>query len=191
MRILALILACLIAGSDQAAAHPSVNHSFSFAAGLSHPLSGLDHLLAMIAVGFWAALSGGRRIWIWPLAFVVSMLVGGAIAREGISIPNIEPAVATSVVILGIAIALLLAFPIAAGAILIALFGMAHGYAHGLEAPGTGWALYATGFVLATVALHLIGIAGGLLIERKANVWVPRAIGTLTAAAGLALLLPQ
>jgi urease accessory protein len=175
----------------EAAAHPSLTHSFSFAAGLSHPLSGLDHLLAMMAAGFWAAMAGGRRIWIWPLAFVTSMLIGGALAHEGLALPNIEPAVATSVVILGLAIALLLKLPAAAGAILIAFFGMAHGYAHGLEAPGTGWAFYAAGFVLMTVALHLTGIACSLLIERQAKAWVPRAIGALTAAAGLALLMPQ
>jgi urease accessory protein len=190
MRIFALILASM-AGAGEAAAHPSITHSFSFAAGLSHPVSGLDHLLAMIAVGLWAALAGGRRIRIWPLAFVASMLVGGALAREGITIPNIEPAIATSVVILGIAIALLLELPAAAGAILIALFGMAHGYAHGVEAPGSGWVLYTAGFIFATAVLHLIGIAAGLFIERKAISSVPRAIGALTAAAGVALLMPQ
>ncbi len=191
MRILALILACSIASAGGAAAHPSITHSFSFAAGLSHPLSGLDHLLAMTAVGLWAAIAGGRRIWIWPLAFVASMLAGGILAHEGLTLPNIEAAIATSVVILGLAIALLLKLPAAAGAFLAALFGMAHGYAHGLEAPGTGWTLYAAGFALATVALHLVGIVCGLLIQRKANSLVPRTIGALTAAAGLALLLPQ
>jgi urease accessory protein len=190
MRIFALVLACLIAGAGQAAAHPSFDHSFSFAAGLNHPLNGLDHLLAMMAVGLWAALSGGRRIWIWPLAFVASMLIGGALAREGLALPNIEPAIATSVVILGLAIALLLKLPAEAGAFLISLFGAAHGYAHGLEAPGTGWAFYAAGFALATALLHITGIAGGLLIERRANIWVPRTIGALTAVAGLALLMP-
>jgi urease accessory protein len=145
----------------------------------------------MVAVGFWAALSGGRRVWMWPLAFAGSMLLGAVLAHEGVALPNIEPAVATSVVILGGAIALLLKLPEAAGAIIIALFGIAHGYAHGLEAPGTGWALYAAGFVLATAALHLIGIACGLLIDWRANAWAPRAIGALTAVAGLALLMPQ
>jgi urease accessory protein len=191
MRILALMLACLMVSASEVAAHPGITHSFSFVAGLGHPVSGLDHLLAMTAVGHWAALAGGRRIWIWPLAFVASMLVGGALAREGVTIPNIEPAIAASVVILGIAIALLLRLPAAAGAILIALFGMAHGYAHGLEAPSTGWALYAIGFVLATALLHLAGIAAGLLTGRKANTLLPRAIGALTAAAGLALLMPS
>jgi urease accessory protein len=119
------------------------------------------------------------------------MLLGGALAHEGLALPDIEPAVATSVVILGLAIALLLKLPTAAGALLIAAFGAAHGYAHGLEAPGNGFALYATGFVLATAALHLTGIAGGLLIARKAGALVPRAIGALTAVAGLALLMPQ
>jgi urease accessory protein len=191
MRIFTLILACLVAGAGPAAAHPSLDHSFSFAAGLSHPLSGLDHLLAMIAVGLWAALAGGRRIWMWPLAFAGAMLMGGAMAHEGFALPHIEPAIAASVVALGLAIALLLRLPAAAGAILIAAFGMAHGFAHGLEAPGAGFGLYAVGFVLATVALHLTGIAAGFLIERKASVMIPRAIGALTAVAGVALLIPQ
>jgi len=190
MRVFAFILACLMVSAGEAAAHPSITHTFSFAAGLSHPLSGLDHLLAMVAVGFWAALAGGRRVWIWPLAFVASMLAGGALAQEGVAIPNIEPAIAASVAVLGLAIALLLKLPVAAGAVLIASFGVAHGYAHGLEAPGNGWTLYAAGFVLATAALHLTGIAGGLLIARKANALVPRAIGAFTAVAGLTLLMP-
>jgi urease accessory protein len=191
MRIFCLMLACLMVGAGQAAAHPSITHTFSFAAGLSHPLSGLDHLLAMLAVGLWAALSGGRRIWVWPLAFAGAMLMGGAIAHEGFALPHIEPAIAASVVVLGLAIALLVKLPAAAGAILIAAFGMAHGYAHGLEAPGPGFGLYAAGFVLATVALHLTGIAAGVLIERKASAMIPRAIGALTAVAGVALLMPQ
>jgi urease accessory protein len=180
-----------MAGAGQAAAHPSLDHSFSFAAGLSHPLSGIDHLLAMMSVGLWAALVGGRRVWLWPLAFVAAMLMSGALAHEGLVLPNVEPAIAASVVVLGLAIALLLKLPVPAGAFLIAAFGMAHGYAHGLEAPGTGFALYAAGFTLVTAALHLTGIAGGLLIERQAIAWVPRAIGALTAAAGFALLMPQ
>jgi urease accessory protein len=191
MRILALMVACLMAGAGQAAAHPSITRTFSFAAGLSHPLSGLDHLLAMMAVGFWAALSGGRRVWTWPLAFIASMLIGGGLAHEGLTLPNIEPAIAASAIILGLAIALLLKLPAAAGAFMIAAFGMAHGYAHGLEAPGAGFALYAAGFTLATAALHLTGIAGGFLIGRQAKPWVPRAVGALTAAAGFALLMQQ
>jgi urease accessory protein len=119
------------------------------------------------------------------------MLMGGALAHEGLALPLIEPAIAASVVILGLAIASLLKLPAAAGASLIALFGVAHGYAHGLEAPAGGWALYAAGFVLATALLHIAGIAAGFLTERKGNVWVPRSIGALTAMAGLALLMPQ
>src|SRR5215468_2322664 len=114
MRIFALISVCLMAGAGQAMAHPGLNHSLSFAAGLSHPLSGLDHVLAMIAVGLWAAFSGGPRIWIWPVAFVASMLMGGVLANEGLALPYIEPAIAASVVILGLAIALLLKLPAAA-----------------------------------------------------------------------------
>src|SRR5215475_3875236 len=126
MRIFALILACLVMSAGGAAAHPRLTHFLSFTAGLSHPLSGLDHLLAMMAVGLWAALSGGRRVWIWPLAFVASMLMGGALAHEGLILPYVEPAIAASVVILGLAIALFLNLPAPAGATLIALFGAVH-----------------------------------------------------------------
>src|SRR5579883_3146156 len=106
MRFLATALTLLAFASLPASAHVSVNDGFSFAAGLEHPATGLDHLTAMVAVGLWAALAGGRRLWIWPLAFVASMLGGGALAHSGITIPYTEPAIAASVFLLGLAIAL-------------------------------------------------------------------------------------
>jgi urease accessory protein len=177
-----LALSALVARAD---AHPG--HAFSFLAGLEHPVSGLDHLAAMVAVGLWAALAGGRRLWVWPVAFVSAMLAGGALGASGIELPFVEPAIAASVVILGLLIALLVKAPTAAGAALIAAFGIAHGYAHGMEAPATGWLGYAAGFALATALLHVAGIGLGLTAARIAA--APRALGLATAAAGLLVLM--
>ena len=168
-------------------AHIGLHHVFSFVTGLEHPVSGLDHLAAMIAVGVWAAIAGGRRLWLWPLAFVSAMLAGGALGFAGFSIPFVEPAIAASVVILGLLVALMVKAPASAGAVLIAAFGIVHGYAHGSEAPAAGWPGYAAGFMVATAALHAVGIGLGLGAARMARI-VPRVLGLATAAAGVFVL---
>ncbi len=191
MRILAIVLSLFVIGIAPASAHVSISHVFSFATGFRHPLSGLDHIAAMVAVGVWAAIAGGRRLYAWPLAFVAAMLAGGALAHEGIAIPYTEPAIAASAVILGLAVALYLKLPVFAGALFVACFGIAHGYAHGLEAPSSDWGGYAAGFVLATALLHAVGIGIGVAIPRFAGTGAVRSIGVLTAAAGLAIFYQQ
>lgn len=157
----------------------------TFFAGLSHPMSGADHVLAMLAVGLWAAGLGGRSVWALPISFVSAMIVGGALGALGIALPMIEPMILASIIVLGAAVGLALRLPLPAMLAAVALFGAAHGFAHGAEGPSTGLALYALGFGAATMALHLLGIA----IGRGLPALILRASGAAVATAGLALAL--
>jgi len=169
-------------------AHPSLTHHVDgFVAGVSHPLTGLDHLLAMLSVGLWASQKGGRAMWIWPAAFVSAMVAGGIMGMAGIGLPLVEPAIIASLLILGLAIAATLMLPTAAGVALIALFGLFHGNAHGLEAPLGGAGLYALGFILSTVTLHVIGLVLGLSAQRMQRPVLVRAGAALIAATGLVM----
>lgn len=158
-------------------------HSGTFFSGFLHPLGGLDHLAAMISVGLWASVAGGPRLWVWPLAFVSAMIVGGILGFSGVALPAVEPMIAASVIVLGLAIASALNFWI--GAAVVAVMGVFHGHAHGTEAPGGDWLLYALGFVAATAALHASGIALAYLLRRELPV---RLVGGATTALGIVLL---
>ncbi len=158
---LATVLAAL---ATPAFAHAGPEpHVHGFVAGLIHPLGGLDHLLAMIAVGIWSALAAGRRVWIVPAIFVAAMLAGAGLAQSGIALPAAETAIAISVVALGGLIAAGVNLPVGAGAALVALFAVFHGYAHGIEATGPVLG-YMAGFAVTTAALHTIGILLGRTI---------------------------
>ncbi len=160
-----------------------------FASGLAHPVFGLDHLLAMVAVGLWAGLAGGRAFWAWPVAFVGSMLLGGALGMAGVELPAVELVIVISVIALGLATALDLKPHVVLGAAVIALFGIAHGHAHGMEAPETGSGIaYAIGFVIATAALHGVGLALAALTRSRFAAKATRVLGGLVALAGLGLL---
>jgi urease accessory protein len=181
-RTLTLVGLCLFAGT--AFAHPG-HAPTGFAGGLAHPFLGLDHLLAMIAIGLWAAQQGGRALWAVPASFVGSMVLGGALAWAGWALPYIETTIAMSVLVLGLLIATRRHASVAAGVAIAAVFALFHGYAHGLEIPqGASAALYVLGFVLATACLHGVGIAGSL-IGRPAI----RLAGIGIAATGVALVL--
>lgn len=170
-----------------AAAHPGHAEGVGLFAGLAHPLSGPDHLLAMLAVGLWAALAGGRALWAYPATFVAAMLAGGLLGAGGAALAVIEPAILASVILLGAAAALTLRVPLGVAVAALAVFGVAHGYAHGLEGPGG--AAYAAGFVLATAALHGAGIVAGLAVVRLQRLLIGRAAGFGVALAGVALAL--
>lgn len=189
-RILPLVLATAapLFVATAASAHTGLETGFSLVDGALHPLGGLDHLAAMISVGLWAALSGGRRVWIWPLSFVLMMLVGGFIGHAGIALPAVEPAIVLSVIVLGLAVALGLKASIAVGAVLIAVFALFHGHAHGAEAPAAGWYGYAAGFALSTALLHAVGIVIGFAIVGLSNRRPAQIIGAVTAALGLFLM---
>jgi urease accessory protein len=158
-----------------ALAHPGHGEA-SLLQGLAHPFSGLDHFLAMVAVGLWA----------WPAAFVLAMLGGFVLGQGGLELAVAEPAILASVVIIGGAAAFALPAPILGGASLIAGFGFVHGYVHGVEAPGAGIG-FPLGLVAATALLHLIGLSAGLAFARRPM--VVRILGGAAALGGVVLAL--
>lgn len=188
-RALGCIAAALIV-PVAAHAHPGhAGHDFGwdFRAGFGHPLFGWDHLLAMLAVGLWAAQLGGRARWLVPTAFIALMSFGAAFARHGVAIPGAEQAIATSVLILGLLLATAATLPVAAGMALVGLFAVFHGFAHGVEIPADSQALsFAAGFVLATALIHAAGVGLGVLAQKRAEK-LTRYAGWAIAASGLVL----
>ena len=178
-----------LAAAMSAIAGPALAHSGhgdGFAAGFAHPFSGIDHMLAMVAVGLWAALRGGSALYAWPVAFIAAMAAGFGLAQAGFVLPHVEPMITASVIALGAAIAVGLRGPVWAGALAIALAGTAHGFAHGLEVSGSA-ATFAAGFALATAILHAAGLGFGLAGEKLARPAVLRFAGAGVAVGGLAL----
>ena len=165
-----------------------VGQTTSFAAGIAHPLHGADHILAMLAVGLWGVLASGRAIWIWPMTFVATMLAGFAAATLGLQVPFVEPAVWSSIVILGLFVALAVRAPVWVGAVMTGLFAFFHGHVHGTEAVTANLIPYAAGFALATAGLHAAGIGLGLFAERSIGKAALRALGGLTALGGIVLI---
>lgn len=136
------------------------HESTGLAAGLAHPLGGLDHILTMVAVGFWGASLGGSARWQLPLAFIVAMVAGGALGMVGLAPPGVEPMILASSVVIGLALALAGKINRAFAASLCAGFALFHGLAHGAEMPAAGSVIgYGVGFVVATLALHGTGLA--------------------------------
>jgi urease accessory protein len=143
-------------------------------------------MLAMIAVGLWAALRGERAPLAWPAAFVASMAAGFILGRMEPQAIAIEPAILTSVIIFGALTSAQARLPLLAGAAMIGAFGAAHGYAHGIEAPGAG-AGFPLGFALSTLVLHLAGLAAGGLLQRFGRLELVRLLGAGAAAGGVVL----
>jgi len=183
-----LLVSGLLAPSA-ALAHSGVGgHGSAFAAGLLHPLLGADHLMAMLAVGLFAAMAGGRARWACPLAFVLAMLLGGVLGLRGAALPVVEPTILASMLVLGAAIAFAARPPLLLACGAIAVFGVAHGHAHGLEGPALGGLRYAAGFVVATSLLHAVGLGLGVLAGRTGRPGVGRGIGGLIGLAGVAMV---
>lgn len=180
-----LTLALTLAATLPAFAHLDPTEHGSLAAGFSHPLFGLDHILAMVAVGLWAAMQGGRAIWIVPAAFVGTMALGFGAAIVGVPLPLVEPAILASVIFIGIAIALALPVPTAAVAALVGFFAVFHGHAHGGELGDAGAWQFALGFIAATAALHAVGVGAGLMLPRYGGKALARIIGAATALGGI------
>jgi urease accessory protein len=183
----------LLIASSSAFAHPGHNVS-GLAAGLMHPFSGLDHLLAMVAVGLWAAQSstsnqsGGRKIWLLPATFMTMLAVGAGIAMQWQSLPMIEAGIAVSVLALGLLVSLSMKLPASLSIAFTALFGLLHGYAHGLELPGSAAPVaYGLGFLAATASLHLSGIAMGVATRHRYTL-LSRLLGGAIAISGAFLL---
>jgi urease accessory protein len=149
-------------------AHVGAGLTSSFAAGFGHPLSGLDHLAVMVAVGLWAVQKGGRAVWAWPVAFVGVMVIGGAFGMAHLAVPFVEPAILASVVTLGLMVALAIDLPVSAGVAIIGAFAFFHGHAHGTEvAAGAGGLQYMAGFAAATALLHGVGITAALTLGSR------------------------
>lgn len=194
-RISSLVSALLglILSSTGASAHVGVGEAYGFVHGFMHPIGGLDHILAMVAVGVLAAKIGGRALWFVPVSFVVMMAAGGALGIAQIGLPYVETVIAASVVILGFAIASNVPLPVIGAMALAGFLAVFHGHAHGAEMPVdvTG-AEYAAGFMLATTLLHIAGIALGLSITRIVNQAAAARVcqvgGSAMTLAGLGLL---
>ncbi len=181
MRHIPLAAAFLVPAAASAHPHPLEQaHGSGFIDGLLHPLMGADHLAAMVAVGLWAALAGGRALWAYPLAFVAAMALAGLIGAGQAPLPGVEPVILASVIVVGAAAALALRVPMGAAMAALALFGAAHGYAHGVEGPAV--AGYPAGFLLSTLALHAAGLGIGLAALRRPA--ITRTLAAVTAIAG-------
>jgi urease accessory protein len=188
MKRIPVMLAALALGTSPALAHVGAGATASFAAGLAHPLSGLDHMTVMVAVGLWAALKGGRALWLWPAAFVGVMLVGGALGMMHVPVPLVEPGILASVVALGLLVALAVDLPMWLGAAVVGLFALLHGHAHGSEvAESMSGGEYMAGFALATATLHLTGIGFAQMMARAQLRPAIRIAGALCVLIGAGL----
>ena len=187
---LAALLALLPAA---AMAHTGTGAHIDAMHGFLHPLSGLDHILAMVAVGVFAARLGGTSLWAVPAAFVGAMVAGGAAGYYGVPLPMVEQGIAVSVIVMGLAVAFGLKLPMVPAMALVAAFAVFHGHAHGAEGSGAGSFLgYAAGFVIATSLLHAAGIVLGLMLDRlggSLSTNVLRLVGATGALAGAAILM--
>lgn len=183
-----MVVAAVWAMPGAALAHTGGEAPGGFAAGFAHPLGGLDHLLAMVAVGLWAAQLGGRARWVVPVAFLGVMLPAAALGRAGVAVPFAEAAILASVLALGGLIAAGVRWPLAASATVVMLFAVGHGHAHGAEMPlALGGVSYSAGFALATALLHACGVAvSGALSTLRAD-HLARVAGGAIVIAGLYL----
>ena len=187
---LVLAFAAVLLASGPAAAHTEAGVPGGLISGFLHPLSGLDHLVAMVAVGLWGAQLGRPGIWVLPVCFPAVMALGGVIGVLGVPLPATELVIALSALVLGFAVALALRVPFWAAALIVAVFAVFHGYAHGKELPGAANALaYGAGFVAATGMLHAAGIVTGVLTRWPTGAQAVRVLGAAIAGLGGLFLL--
>jgi len=179
-------LGFLFLAAAPAFAHEAEGLAGGFVAGFTHPLSGPDHLLAMVAVGIWGAFLRRPLIVLLPIVFPTIMAFGAALGMSAVPFPPVEIGIAVSVIVLGSAIALAWRAPIWAAVTIVAIFGLFHGYAHGRELPSLADPIaFSLGFVIATGALHVAGIGLGLLHAKPGGVSLTRLLGAAIALAGL------
>jgi urease accessory protein len=184
-----LILASALLAPTTVLAHNPGGVAGGFASGFMHPLTGIDHILAMVAVGIWGAQLGAPAIWALPVAFPLVMSVGGAMGVRGVPLPGVEIGIAASALLLGLMIFSESRPSLLAAALLVGFFAIFHGYAHGKELPHAANPLaYGVGFVLATGLLHVSGITVGLIHRWSLGARVLRFAGGIISLAGLFLL---
>ena len=190
-RLIALVPAAMLVpmASTAALAHIIQGEAGGFGQGFEHPLTGADHFLAMFAVGIWGAQMGGRAVWALPVTFPLIMTVGGIAGMLGLPLPHVELGIALSILALGSAIAFGWRPIEAVALILIGVFAICHGYAHGVELPSAADpADYAVGFVLATGLIHLLGVGVGLALNKPLEGRLSRALGAVIALGGIYFL---
>ncbi len=189
MRRLTLLAAALAALAPlPALAHPGHDHVQGFATGLLHPLTGLDHLTAMVAIGLWAGLLGGRLLWLLPAGFLGGMAAGGALGMAGLGLPGVQAGILASVIVLGALVGAAGRLPASLALPMVAAFGLLHGHAHGTEAVGGAFG-YELGILAATAALHGAGLLLAAGAAQRGQRVALRAAGMATAAlvAGIAV----
>ena len=185
----ALVALALAALGPPAFAHVEQAQAAGLLAGLAHPVSGLDHVLAMVAVGLWGAQLGAPAIWLLPLTFPIVMALGGLLGLLGVPLPGVELGIAASAILLGAAVMTERRLPLVAAVMLVGVFAVFHGHAHGTELPaGQSGLLYSLGFVVATGCLHAIGIAIGAIHRWPAGRVALRIAGGGIGLAGLIFL---
>jgi urease accessory protein len=186
MKLSIAVTAALLASPGTA--YAGAEAQASFLSGLAHPMAGADHVLAMLAVGFWAATLGGRALWAVPAAFVALMAAGFGLALAGLVLPLVQPAILASVVILGLCVALAVRLPGGAAVALAAAFALFHGHAHGAEFGMAAVLPYLAGFMLATAALLCAGLLAAVMLARLGAGLATRTAGGAVALAGAALV---
>jgi urease accessory protein len=188
LRFITTFLLVLL-GAPAAFAHPQKGEAVGFLTGFRHPISGLDHVLAMVAVGLWGAQLGAPAIWLLPVAFPMVMAVGGMLGLMGVPLPGIEYGIAASAILLGAAVMFELRPPLGLAAALVGFFAIFHGHAHGTELPpGQSALLYSLGFVIATGCLHALGIGIGTVHRWAWGQKFLRLAGAMVAAGGVFFL---
>ena len=189
-----ILAAALLLAPLTALAHVEGGATGGFLSGFSHPISGLDHVLAMVAVGLWGAQLGAPAIWLLPVAFPIMMALGGLLGLSGVELPAVELGIALSAVILGALILGAIRLPLAAALLVVGFFAIFHGHAHGTEmTPGQSAILYSIGFVIATGLLHAAGIGIGLIQHWQIGRWdagrvALRGAGAVVLAGGVFFL---
>jgi urease accessory protein len=187
--IMAAVLFAATLQPGQALAHAGDGASGGFLSGFTHPLFGWDHVVAMVAVGLWGAFLRAPALWILPIVFPLIMVLGGVLGILGVEVPAVETGIAASAVVLGLLVALSVRLPIAVAMLIVAVFAIFHGHAHGTELPQAADPVtYAIGFVIATGLLHLIGIAFGELSRWQFGKYAVQAGGVAIALVGCAFL---
>jgi urease accessory protein len=188
-RLMALAAVTLMSMTSLAGAHEATRVAGGFLSGFTHPLFGWDHVAAMVAVGLWGAFLGPRAIWLLPIVFPLVMAFGAVLGILGVPLPAVEMGIAASAVVLGVMVAIAAQPPLWAAGIIVAVFAIFHGHAHGTELPVAASAIaYAVGFVVGTGLLHLIGITLGLSTRWRWGAPAVRAAGGVIALAGVAFL---
>lgn len=182
-RRIIILLMLLVSVPGMVSAHTGVGSMTGFSSGFGHPIAGLDHLLAMLAVGLWAACLGGRSRWAVPATFIIFMAVGGFVGMADFSVPFIEHGIVFSVLALGFFVTGALKVSPINSAVIVGFFALFHGHAHGSEIPLTAGSIaYISGFLIATTFLHSIGLSLGMLFQNVSS-------GRIRRLAGYAIML--